>query len=1174
MREQNVPEKARTRAKSGNFLGRYTLDHDDLLKPDIKQGRPRLTEGLSPDGDPVLVRTWPRNTKDDDDLVDIWRHELRQLHRLNGYPGALEVITRIKDAGSDPKGFYIALDVGQRRPLEVLLENSRATASWLRSLTLPMNRYRLWANLRRVAMGLEILHNEGLVHRNLDAWAVLTSAGEDPDFQITGFEWSLRLSSTTDKPRKERGPTLPAISFADDWASLSRLASRIFNIGLSRLMDQKVPDYQVHEALSAQEIRFLRDLLRPNELSRLDGELVVARIDEVMRELDASRSADDARYRLALRLGEDSNLSQAVREASDLQIEMDDADSQKVWIEADVGDVLNLMTVGSGENRQLYLKGRELVYRLKQFNAVEAANWQFAFCENAEPSSAWHRPSAGRIQIPSTAVEMVRHTAARVSFQRLRGRTPIWTNLFAQSDETSAPLTREGRLHRAMTLLHGIEIARAAANVFSVVVEGHDAAKATVALSMRANKDSIDLSKALGLETPATRLRRGLEEEGLGEEEGWVFTETAGLGQNQVGDVDLTFAETTSQDGEVTFHFNVTGQSPILVREGYIIPSAARGDIVQFKRRSQAIRKLKDHTELLRNLADPRGHLMASHETVEHDAEFAQLDNAKQNSLGELTSVLPTYMLQGPPGVGKTYLIKDLVRRRFQADQSTRMLVTAQGNHAIDHLLDELADLWTADPNSTPLAVRCRPKDDRAEPGLFDLNLISAQMVSGLKNTSLASAASPSVAGRLSALSGLGQTSGVEANSERRALEGLIMRSANLVFATTNSADLERLLEERGQFDWVVVEEAGKATGCELATPLMLSHRRLLIGDHKQLPPFGARETEELLLNKTAVRGALKALPKFLDHSVRSLLDEDLLDFIDDEEEEIEVLCTGAIRILYLFETALTAELDRQKLKPGGRSIASTLEYQHRMHPKICELVSHSFYNGRLKTAPEREIEAAVQAKWIASADTALLPDLPVVFVDMPYERSTPGGGRIEQEPRFTNEDEVAQIVRLIEQLKPTKAAIKKPSLVVLAPYKKQVARLKDALLGDHRARHALQQFKPVARGGEWFSTVDAFQGNEADVVVFSLVRNNRGATIRKALGFVGDRRRFNVILSRAKQRLIFVGSKMFLETISRPLGIKNDEQSDFLRIFLKTLDDQVKNGHAGLVLGRSSRES
>jgi len=246
------------------------------------------------------------------------------------------------------------------------------------------------------------------------------------------------------------------------------------------------------------------------------------------------------------------------------------------------------------------------------------------------------------------------------------------------------------------------------------------------------------------------------------------------------------------------------------------------------------------------------------------------------------------------------------------------------------------------------------------------------------------------------------------------------------------------------------------------------------------------RNSDALLDNEDAVRGALKALPRLVDRTVHTLLDDDLLEFMEVEGQDVEALCTEAKRVLYLFETALTTELDRQRRQPGGRPIASTLKVQHRMHPTICELVSKTFY-GDLTTSEKRRQEAEAQAGWIASRNPNILPNLPVVLVDMHYERSTRGQRRIERLPRFTNEDEVAEVVHLVAQLSVTERAEKVPSLVILSPYARQVRRLHDAVLGDSAASKALNAFRPVARGQEWFSTVDAFQGNEADVVIFSL---------------------------------------------------------------------------------------
>ena len=60
------------------FLEEYRLDETSLSKPDRASGRPGISEGLAPDGEPVLVKNWLRNAKqNDDDLAEIWRHESR-----------------------------------------------------------------------------------------------------------------------------------------------------------------------------------------------------------------------------------------------------------------------------------------------------------------------------------------------------------------------------------------------------------------------------------------------------------------------------------------------------------------------------------------------------------------------------------------------------------------------------------------------------------------------------------------------------------------------------------------------------------------------------------------------------------------------------------------------------------------------------------------------------------------------------------------------------------------------------------------------------------------------------------------------------------------------------------------------------------------------------------------
>ena len=57
--------------------------------------------------------------------------------------------------------------------------------------------------------------------------------------------------------------------------------------------------------------------------------------------------------------------------------------------------------------------------------------------------------------------------------------------------------------------------------------------------------------------------------------------------------------------------------------------------------------------------------------------------------------------------------------------------------------------------------------------------------------------------------------------------------------------------------------------------------------------------------------------------------------------------------------------------------------------------------------------------------------------------------------------------------------------------------------------------------------TVDSYQGQETDLVIFSGVRSN----LMKELGFLRDSRRLNVAITRAKRGLIVVGDPTVLRT-------------------------------------------
>ena len=87
----------------------------------------------------------------------------------------------------------------------------------------------------------------------------------------------------------------------------------------------------------------------------------------------------------------------------------------------------------------------------------------------------------------------------------------------------------------------------------------------------------------------------------------------------------------------------------------------------------------------------------------------------------------------------------------------------------------------------------------------------------------------------------------------------------------------------------------------------------------------------------------------------------------------------------------------------------------------------------------------------------------------------------------------------------------------VISPYRAQVQYLRQLVKKE-------PFFKPY-RSLITVNTVDGFQGQERDIILISLVRNNSQGDI----GFLRDLRRMNVAITRARMKLIILGDKTTL---------------------------------------------
>jgi hypothetical protein len=173
----------------------------------------------------------------------------------------------------------------------------------------------------------------------------------------------------------------------------------------------------------------------------------------------------------------------------------------------------------------------------------------------------------------------------------------------------------------------------------------------------------------------------------------------------------------------------------------------------------------------------------------------------------------------------------------------------------------------------------------------------------------------------------------------------------------------------------------------------------------------------------------------------------------------------------------------------------------------------------------------------------------------MPHVSRTGKARPVESDrPRWNNPTEVKTVVALLERLKANSGSAEKPSLAVLAPYRAQVGRLLRAIDLLKLKHNQLNDFSSFNDDDKFCGTVDSSQGSEADLVIVSLVRNNPQTGI-PALGFLRDSRRMNVLLSRARQQLVIVGSLEFLREASRHATEDPKDELSFVLRFLKTVD-------------------
>jgi len=219
------------------------------------------------------------------------------------------------------------------------------------------------------------------------------------------------------------------------------------------------------------------------------------------------------------------------------------------------------------------------------------------------------------------------------------------------------------------------------------------------------------------------------------------------------------------------------------------------------------------------------------------------------------------------------------------------------------------------------------------------------------------------------------------------------------------------------------------------------------------------------------------------------------------------VKCPEARRLGML--TSLFEQLAKKKSVP-----LHMLKIQYRMLGFIRKWPSMAFYDDLLQDgdgagyAGTSGVAVVEGFPWPLDRDGVV--GRPVAFVDVRDSHESRSHGRSRENE--ADEAEVRCVQRVVAAMLGGQQGEDNFKLGVISFYSAQVGALQKAL----RAAPDVE-----------VSTVDGFQGREKDVIIISCVRSNAQGDAN--VGFLGERRRLNVALTRARRGLVVVGNSATL---------------------------------------------
>lgn len=604
-------------------------------------------------------------------------------------------------------------------------------------------------------------------------------------------------------------------------------------------------------------------------------------------------------------------------------------------------------------------------------------------------------------------------------------------------------------------------------------------------------------------------------------------------------------------EGEASF-LRSSARGAAFPTSGILVPSLGT-DRASLQRQRTAVSQIAEETSANSQMAEYLNDLTSLPRFDPSVPEIwfeKNLDQNKRDAVANCLAAEGIYVVEGPPGTGKTTFITELIRQQLRRDPSSKILLVSQTHVAVDNALEKLdssksGKLLRIGRESNPkitvrhlfvreqmrlmsqkaqvsssLFIRKLMEQLGLEPDLMEKGLAISRAIESLK---LEADEDSSSAANDESLSGfVARTQGLAG--------GLLNKRKESGLSESQLLDLVRVgygrtfIEKAGEF-WFESELVNLSRG-NANFPKALA----VWGMHRDWINKYAEDKDlerRFLRNVDVVAGTCTG---FLSQDAIKEMEFDLC-IIDEASKatstEALVPISRSNKVVLVGDTkqlppqddelmANAAILKENDLEPSDIretlfSMLSretpirnktTLTGQYRMVRPIGDMVSRCFYDGALVSnresdtvAPDLGYEKTIH--WLDTSSS--------------LERFESKGDGMSK----ANVLEADLVVSKLKEMNDRNKSGVVCSVLVSAPYAAQVnlIRKKIAML-------------PLSNIVVRVDTFDAVQGLETDVAILSLTRSN----VRGSYGFVGSEywRRANVAASRARSLIVFVGDLEF----------------------------------------------